>query len=279
MKLAVAIADAVAGPSAFVVWRGFADSMRKAAEYGYHGVELALRRKEDVDAATLRRLLKAYGLEASCISTGQVFADLGLYLTNSDAAQRGEALRVLGGLVELAAEFGGMVNLGRSRGFIAKDQDEREAVDLFLRSLDALLPTAKRLGVTLIIEPVNRYEINFINNVEECAALLCKVPHTNIGIMPDVFHMNIEDAHIGEGLARHADLIKYVHLADSNRLAPGWGHMDFNEVFAGLRRGGYDGWVSVEILPKPDPDAAARQAAETLLPLVRRYNEGNMFLA
>lgn len=279
MKLSVAIADAFAGPAAFVVWRGFADSIRKAAEYGYHGVELALRRKEDVDAPALRHLLKQYGMEVSCISTGQVFADLGLYLTNPDKAQRQEALRVLGELVELAAEFGGMVNLGRCRGFIAPNQDKREATDLFLSSLDVLLPAAKSLGVTVIIEPVNRYEINFINSVEECAELLREVPHTNIGIMPDVFHMNIEDVHIGGALAENAALIKYVHLADSNRLAPGWGHLDFNAVFAGLRQGGYDGWVSIEILPKPDPDAAARQAAGAILPLVRRYNEGDMFFA
>ncbi|MEA4970016.1 MAG: sugar phosphate isomerase/epimerase family protein [Candidatus Pelethousia sp.] len=279
MKLSVAIADAVAGPSAFVVWRGFEDSARKAAEYGYHGVELALRCKEDVDAPALRHLLKQYGLEVSCVSTGQVFADLGLYLTNPDEAQRGEALRVLNGLVEMAAEFGGMINLGRCRGFIAPNQDKREATDLFLGSLDILLPIAKSLGVTVIIEPVNRYEINFINNVGECAALLKEVAHPNVGIMPDVFHMNIEDAHIGRALADNAALVKYVHLADSNRLAPGWGHLDFNEVFAGLRQGGYDGWVSIEILPKPDPDTAARQAADTILPLVRRYNEGDMFFA
>lgn len=277
MKLSVAIADAVAGPSAFVVWRGFADSIRKAAEYGYHGVELALRRTEDVDVPALRSLLKQYEMEVSCISTGQVFADLGLYLTNPDEAQREEAIRVLSGLVELASEFGGMVNLGRCRGFIAPDQTEREATDLFLKSLDALLPKAKDLGVTVIIEPVNRYEINFINNVEECAALIKEVPHDNIGIMPDVFHMNIEDANIGRALAENAARVKYVHLADSNRLAPGWGHLDFNEVFAGLQKGGYNGWVSIEILPKPDPDAAARQAANAVLPMVQRYNEGDLF--
>jgi len=198
-------------------------------------------------------------------------------LTNPDEAQREEAIRVLSGLVELASEFGGMVNLGRCRGFIAPDQTEREATELFFKSLDALLPKAKDLGVTVIIEPVNRYEINFINNVEECAALIKEVPHDNIGIMPDVFHMNIEDANIGRALAENAARVKYVHLADSNRLAPGWGHLDFNEVFAGLQKGGYNGWVSIEILPKPDPDAAARQAANAVLPMVQRYNEGDLF--
>lgn len=277
MKLSVAIADAMAGPSAFVVWRGFQDSIRKASEFGYHGVELALRRQEDVDLPVLRRVLKQYGLEVSCISTGQVFADLRLYLTNPDRESRREAVSVLKGLVEIASEFGGLVNLGRARGFIAPDQDEQQATELFLDSLSTLLPTAQKLGVTVIIEPVNRYEINFINNVEECNALLRKVSYPNVGIMPDVFHMNIEDAYIGQALTENTALIKYVHLADSNRLAPGWGHLNFNEIFAGLQRGGYDGWVSIEILPKPDPDTAAKQAADYILPLVQRYNKGDTF--
>jgi sugar phosphate isomerase/epimerase len=87
--------------------------------------------------------------------------------------------------------------------------------------------------------------------------------------MPDVFHMNIEDAHIGDALARHAKLVKYIHFADSNRLAPGQGHLDFNDVFQGLEKAGFDGWASIEIFPKPDPDTAARQAAEFILPRLR----------
>lgn len=272
MKLSVAIADDKAGASAFVVWRGFAQSMRKAAEYGYHGVELALRTKEDVDTAALRALLKEHRLEVSCISTGQVFADLNLYLTCADAAKRAEAVAVMQGLVELAGEFGGMVNLGRARGFIAEGQTPQQATDIFLDSLGKILPLAQKLGVCVIIEPVNRYEINFINSVEDCARLLQGVASSHVGIMPDVFHMNIEDANIGRALYDNIDRVKYVHLADSNRLAPGWGHLDFDEVFGALKRGGYNGWVSIEILPKPDPDTAAKQAAQYILPMVERYN-------
>jgi len=92
--------------------------------------------------------------------------------------------------------------------------------------------------------------------------------------MPDTFHMNIEDARIGEALARHGSRVRYVHLADSNRRAPGQGHVDFAEVFDGLRRGGFDGWAAVEVLPVPDADTAARQAAEFLLPMVEEFNRG-----
>ena len=83
--------------------------------------------------------------------------------------------------------------------------------------------------------------------------------------MPDLFHMNIEDASFRQVFECGRDYITYVHVADSNRLAPGWGHMPFDEVFQILHDVGYAGYLTAEILPKPDPDSAARQAADFLL--------------
>ena len=67
--------------------------------------------------------------------------------------------------------------------------------------------------------------------------------------------------------------MSYVHFADSNRLAPGQGHINFKSIFESLKRINYEGWISVEILPRPDPDTAARQALEYLRPLVDKYNK------
>jgi sugar phosphate isomerase/epimerase len=83
--------------------------------------------------------------------------------------------------------------------------------------------------------------------------------------------MNIEDKSIGGSLIEHKKYVKYVHLADSNRQAPGRGHLDFKEVFSALKTIEYRGWVSVEILPVPSPDEAAKQASGYLLPLLARY--------
>ena len=84
MKLAVAIASKDAAPSAFVVWRGFEESIAKAAEYGYQGVELALKKASDIKSDRLSKWLDKNNIEVSCISTGQVFADLGLFFTHPD---------------------------------------------------------------------------------------------------------------------------------------------------------------------------------------------------
>jgi len=131
---------------------------------------------------------------------------------------------------------------------------------LFIDLAGEICAYAEPKGVTLILEPVNRYEIDYVNSVEEGVRLLTKAGIHNLKLMPDVFHMNIEDAKIGATLEKYIDLIGYVHLADSNRHAPGDGHLDFDDVFSALKRAKYDGWCSVEILPFPDPDTAAQRA-------------------
>jgi len=264
MQLAVAIATDEAPPDAFVVFRGLAESIRKAADLGYQGVELALKDAGEVDRDKLAGWVAETGLEVSAISTGQVYAVSGLYFTHPDAEARARVVEVFAGLVGLAREFGGLVNVGRARGFVPAAGTVAETERLFVDTARRICDIAAESGVTIVIEPVNRYEMNFVNSLDEGAALLAKVKRENLGLMPDVFHMNIEDARIGASLAQHGGLVRYVHLADSNRLAPGRGHLDFEDIFDGLRRAGYDGWCSVEILPDPDPDTAARQAVEHL---------------
>jgi sugar phosphate isomerase/epimerase len=106
--------------------------------------------------------------------------------------------------------------------------------------------------------------------VDEGAALMERLAIPGLKLMPDVFHMNIEDASIEGNLRKYIAHIAYVHFADSNRLAPGWGHLDFGSIVDALNDVGYTGWTSVEILPKPDPDSAARQAIQHLRKFIRK---------
>lgn len=271
MKLAVAVADSTAPQSAFVVWRGFEESLRKAAEFGYHGVELALKDRQDVDAQALSHILSRCGLEVSCISTGQVFAVKGLALSHPDEQVRERTVSTFFGLIELARDFGRMINIGRVRGSIEPGDSYEATAGRFVESAERIAEEAEKHNVTLILEPVNRYEINFINSLDDAAALVTRLQRGWMGLMPDVFHMNIEDASIPGSLERHGSLVKYIHFADSNRRAPGQGHLDFDQILGALSRIGFDGWASVEILPMPDPDTAAKQAAEFLLPKIRAY--------
>lgn len=272
VRLSVAIAAAEAPPDAFVVWRGFRESFAKAARSGYQGVELALKTAEDVSPTLLGQWLAQNDLEVSCISTGQVFATLGLFFTHPDGSVRDRAVEVFNGLVDLAADFGGLVNVGRARGSYRADQPLADTERLFVQTVQRICDYAQPKGVTILIEPVNRYEINFVNSVAQGAEIVKRVDRENLGLMPDLFHMNIEDDRIGDTLARFGPLVRYIHVADSNRRAPGSGHLDFFDAFRGLRQARFRGWASVEILPLPDPDTAAERAAQTLKPMIEEYN-------
>jgi len=272
MKLAVAIADSHAMPSAFVVWRGIEESIRKAAEIGYDGVELALKSAGEVEPDRLSVCLGQAGMEISCISTGQVYAASGLMFTDPDPARRNQVKQVFEDLIDLAAQFGRMVNIGRVRGQIGS-APKQQAEAFFIDMARQLCDYAGPKHVTLVLEPVNRYEIDFINSVEQGAELMNRVDRPNMKLMPDVFHMNIEDVTIGGELEKYIEHIGYIHLADSNRKSPGQGHTDFQDIFNHLKKSGYDGWISVEILPDPDPDTAAENAVRFLRPFIDRYNQ------
>ncbi|HAF85077.1 MAG TPA: sugar phosphate isomerase/epimerase [Sphaerochaeta sp.] len=263
MKLSVAIAGAEAMPNAFVVFRGVEDSIRKAHELGYDGVELALKRPDEVDKGVLRSLLKENSLEVSAVSSGQVFAARNLYFTDENKENRKELYDTFCDFIDLASDFGGLVNIGRTRGSL-NGRDPKLCEDLFLDMAHSVADHAQKRGVELILEPVNRYEIDFINNLDECSVLLRKVNRKNFTMMPDLFHMNIEDDHIGESLIRNKEFVRYIHFADSNRHAPGDGHMPWDEIFTALTTIGYNGWTTVEILPFPDPETAAKRSVAFL---------------
>lgn len=265
MKIGVAVASAEAMPSAFVVFRDdLCRCVDRCAALNYDGVELALRYAGEVDLSAIKRRLAANGLEVPCISSGQVFAADRLYFSHPDQAVRDAAVERITEMIRLAAELGAKVNTGRVRGIVHEAETVEEARTRYLDCLRRCADLAEPLGVELVVEPVNRYEVNFINNCIEGLEIVKRVGRRCVKLMPDLFHMNIEDVSFREAFQSAREYITYVHVADTNRLAPGWGHMPFDEIFDVLSEIRYDGYLTAEVLPKPTPDAAARQAVQFL---------------
>ncbi|HHV94475.1 MAG TPA: sugar phosphate isomerase/epimerase [Firmicutes bacterium] len=264
-RIGLAIAPENALPSAFVVFRDKLEvSIEKAARLGYDGIELALLDRSQVDIGAIKTLLSEYNLELPVVSTGQIYGQSGLCFTDPDEGRRGRAIAQFKGLMEVAAEFGAMINIGRVRGPYFASISKQEAEDNFLRAMEELAQLGQRLGVGILLEPVNRYEIDFVNSCAQGAEILDRLGYDNVKLMPDLFHMNIEEPSIEGSLRKYIDYIGYIHFADSNRHAPGRGHLDFESIFAALAALHYDGFISVEILPYPDPDTAAKEAVEYL---------------
>jgi sugar phosphate isomerase/epimerase len=119
-------------------------------------------------------------------------------------------------------------------------------------------------GVGILLEPVNRYEVSTIFRLEQAYFLMKEAGVSNISLLYDVFHANIEETSVTAPIARYAKEIGAVHFADSNRLVPFNGHIPFFEIARCLGAVSYSGYVTIEALPEPEDFLAAKEAIKAL---------------
>ena len=146
--------------------------------------------------------------------------------------------------------------------FWLAEEEKPDARERFLQVFRALADYAANYAVRITLEPCNRYEVDFVRSSREAIDFAAEVDRPNFGLMFDVFHMNIEDPSIEDAFREAGPRLWHVHIADSNRLPPGQGHQDFASIVATLREIGYEGYLSAELQPLPDPDTAAALTIE-----------------
>ena len=124
---------------------------------------------------------------------------------------------------------------------------EKEAQDeLLLEQLPDLCDEAEKRGVTLLLEPVNNYETEYLTTLPHAAMLCEKINHSYLGITCDFYHMQIEELNIPESILAAGKWIKRVHVAENTRVEPGPGSLDFKPGFKALKEVGYDGIIEIE---------------------------------
>lgn len=247
------------------------ECFQTSAELGYDGVELHLRRPEDVAADEVLALMKKHSLAVPTIGTGMAAGMDGLTFASDEATVREAAVAIIGRHIELAARLGAGVTIGLIVGRLGAEASQRaRRSGCLLECLRRSAEAAQRAGVTLFLESINRYEGDALNSLADALALIRRLDGAPVKVLADTFHMNIEEVSIAEALASAGDLLGHVHLADSNRWAPGYGHQDFAPVLAALRRIGFDGFLSFEVLARPDALQAARQGLATVKALLER---------
>jgi sugar phosphate isomerase/epimerase len=118
---------------------------------------------------------------------------------------------------------------------------------MLLGQLPELGDEARKRGVQLLLEPVNRSESEYLNRVGHAADLCRRLAHPNIGLTADFYHMHTEEADIPRALREAGPHLKLVHVAEAvARTEPGSGSMDFRPGFAALKQMGYGGFLEVE---------------------------------
>lgn len=241
------------------------DGLRAASNLGFQAVELSLASPEDLDVMMLQSMLEDRNLMVAAFATGQACLDEGLCLSSAKDKVRNAAVNRLKSIIGLAKQFNASVIIGGIRGSLSgtireQTHQRRSAI----KSIRECAKFATDSNVTLLIEPINRYETNFINTASEGLELLEEIDEPSLKLLLDTFHMNIEESNIVATLKSVAGHLGYIHISDSNRKAPGQGHIDFASVFNTLSELGYQGFVTAEILPLPDDVQAARQTSEYL---------------
>jgi len=117
---------------------------------------------------------------------------------------------------------------------------------LLIEQLPALGDQAQKRGLMFLLEPVNRYESEYLNTVPHAAKLCETLNHNHIGLTCDFFHMQLEELSIPESLSRAGKWIKHVHVAENTRVEPGLGSLNFTPGFQTLKEMGYSGYIELE---------------------------------
>ena len=268
MKLSIVLPTDQIGLDAPAHTGDFEKNVVAVAGFGYDGVELALGEPGEVDAQAVKAIVDSHGLEIPAIGTAHAPGESIPTFVDLDPGVRGEAVQRIRDLVDFAAHFDATVNLGLIRGSVQPGWERAAAVGHFLDCLGDCCMYARRRGVGLVIEPINRYETNLFPTVKDVLELVSSAGSDVVGVLFNTFHANIEESSIENAILRCVDSLKHVHIADSNRWAPGDGHLDFQSIIKTLAKVGYDGYLSVEILPLPTPDGSARRAIRFLRPLL-----------
>ena len=229
------------------------------AAMGYDGVELAIRDPKLVDVDALEALTREHGLRVPAIGTGQAWGEEKLSFTDPDESVRRAAIERVKSHVPLAARFNAVIIIGLLRGIIKPSITQEQGMAWVCEALQECSTAANPFGVRLALEPINRYETTLVNSVAQGMALIDRVGADNFGLLLDTFHMNIEEPDILQSISTCGDRIFHFHVADSNRWYPGAGHLDFSGILSRLQSTGYDGFVSGEFMPLPDPLTAARE--------------------
>ncbi len=247
------VPEARGGP--FVFWDDLAAACREAKRLGFDAIEVFA--PPTIDPAVLKRALDDNGLKLAAMGTGAGWVLHRLTLTSPDAEVRGKAIAFVESVIHLAASFGAPAIIGSMQGRHGDGVEKTAAFAYLAEALYTLSDHAWGYKLPLLVEPLNRYETNLVNTVDDGVRLVRSLGTENVKLLIDLFHMNIEEADVPAAVRAGAGAIGHVHFVDSNRRPAGCGHTDFGPIAAALRDIGYDGYVSAETLPYPNPVEAA----------------------
>lgn len=257
------VPEAAAGP--FVFHGPPATGFKQAADLGFEAVELFLPGPDAVGVEEILGLGQRHGLAIAAVGTGAGMVRHGLSLTDPDPLKRSAAQEFILRMIDFGAQLGAPAILGSMQGRHSGGGSRDQALAWLGAALRQAGRAAADRGVSFIYEPLNRYETNLFNHAASATEFLRAERLEGVVLLADLFHMAIEERDIAASLRTMGELLGHVHWADSNRQAMGFGHTDPEPIIVALREANYAGYLSAEVFPLPDPEAAARQTLNSIL--------------
>ena len=217
----------------------------KVKEMGFDGIEISRFAFDGFPAADIRRALAGEGLECTFCSalTGRTS------LVSDDPNVRRQAREFLLAGIETAGELGSEIMMGPFCAPVGLLPGRRRNDDEWKWAVEGLQSLGEQLdacGVTLTVEPLNRFETYFLNTDADAVKLCEQVGHPRVGVAFDTFHANIEEKDLAASVRLLGNHLKHFHASENDRGIPGSGHTRWREVFAAVKEIGYDNWVVIE---------------------------------
>lgn len=245
----------------------FRTRLSKVKKAGFDGIELLLLDPSQLDPGHIAALAQEYSVAIPAIGTGLQASLANLTLLAGDRENEKKAIARAHDIIEFASVCKTpIVTLGSFRGRL--DEMSQRNRNHFITILSEIADFAGERSVSIAIEPINRYENDFMNTASEVMEVIDDISSKNIGLLLDTFHMNIEESSIEKTIESVSRYLLHVHIGDNNRLPPGQGHFPFQTMLQSLRSIGYDGWLSAELLAKPNPDFAGYTTGKYLRTLL-----------
>lgn len=235
-------------------------------ELGFWGVELNIADISEVTRDAVRRFLDRFDLRLSMLASGLMAKRQGLSLSHPDEEVRSRSAVRCREMIDWVAGSEAGVIVGFLKGGPAADAEA--ARRSFSRSLAEIMPHAAARSVPVLIEATNRYESAIANTLDQAAGFLDGYPAACAQILPDTFHMNIEEPDMFGALRAHWDRVSSIHLSDNNRFFPGFGAIDFGRITAFLEAEGYSGRLAIEGNVFTDTRSDIRASMRRLAPLL-----------
>jgi sugar phosphate isomerase/epimerase len=227
-------------------------SIARMSSLGYDAVELG-GELPLTEASKARDLVDGAGMAVSSVCPSFTAER---DLSHPDPEVRANAIHYVREVADLAAAVGAPAIIIAPTAFLRSRPiaSEKEEWEWAVESVRAVGEYADALGVDLALECWNRYGTYLLNRLEQAVRLWGEIGLPNGGVMADSYHMNIEERSLPQAIRATGELLNHVHLSDSNRAAPGQGHIDFASILQALVDIDYGGYLTFEL----DVKAAVR---------------------